>query len=103
MKKKFRNVALAAALGAGIVGATAFSSQASASSLETTVVEIAETNVVNGGNKVQPRNLAKAWVYGTEAVKFWAPKVADMFISNGGMAYSVKNEVTKDAEIIFDK
>lgn len=110
MKKKFRNVALATVLGAGILGTTAFTSHASASSLETKVVDIAETNLVYEGSEAQPRNLVtaaqKAWVYGTVAVKYWGGKAVDMFFNNGGAAYVSKAEiieVTEDTEIIFNK
>ncbi|EEL36820.1 hypothetical protein SAMN04487922_13612 [Bacillus toyonensis] len=105
MKKKFKFAALSCALGLGLVGTTLFSSQASASSLDTKVVSLEnssqEPTVEYGKTSGLLKFGQKAWVYGTEAAKFYAKDVAQMYLDNGGLAPA--NEFKGNADIIFDQ
>ncbi|EOO65109.1 hypothetical protein IIC_06140 [Bacillus cereus VD021] len=105
MKKKFKFAALSCALGLGLVGTTLFSSQASASSLDTKVVSLENSSqepTVEYGKTTGLAKLGqKAWVYGTEAAKFYAKQAAQMYIDNGGLAPA--NEFKGNADIIFDQ
>ncbi|HDR8121199.1 hypothetical protein COD82_29305 [Bacillus cereus] len=101
MKKKFKFAALSCALGLGLVGTTLFSSQASASSLDTKVVSLENSSQEPTVEYGKTSGLAKAWVYGTEAAKFYAKQAVQMYLDNGGLAPA--NEFKGNADIIFDQ
>ncbi|EEL52938.1 hypothetical protein bcere0023_55620 [Bacillus cereus Rock4-2] len=102
MKKKFKFVALSCAFGLGLVGTTLFSSQASASSLNTKVVSLENSSQEPTVEYGKTSGLAKAWVYGTEAATYYAKKVGKAALdATGWMAPS--HEIKVNTDIVFDQ
>ncbi|EOO65112.1 MULTISPECIES: hypothetical protein [Bacillus cereus group] len=106
MKKKFKFAALSCAFGLGLVGTTLFSSQASASSLDTKVVSLEnasqEPTVEYGKTTGLAKLGQKAWVYGTEAATHYGKQVGKAFVETG-MFVAPSPGVKGNTDIVFDQ